>query len=479
MVSASDKADAPPRAAQVKRRHPTAIRQHNTHYQLVRAATPSAATQPLDAIIVPASREAHRLDHAISLAQAMNCQLILLCSRQAKAAEVSVVLHRRRFSRATVIEMPDDYTHRLFDFETSSWIGEELHDAGVSRDTDLSAKRNIGLALARMAGWKRVFFLDDDIAGFSAADLRRAVSMVGRYRSVGMRVRKFPDNSVVCHAHRATGGRQGVNVSGSALAVDCTGRLGFFPDIYNEDWLFFYDHAKAGRLASSGINVTQLRYDPFANPARAARQEFGDVLAEGLYAMLHEPHTGTDGDYWKHFLEARKHFLDAIIGRLGNGEPRLRQKIFDAVSEAQQCLAQIQPYHCEHYIKLWRADLRRWRRRLRGLPHNLPVKDALGRLGLTAVENCGPSAPSPAPAGGRTRMPSRGMVTTSPAVLSSMAADSALRTVKRVKMTTSGGVLGALAIGRRRGSSPAPDGHQHDRDVHPGADSSLPVKSPR
>ena len=137
-----------------------------------------------------------------------------------------------------------------------------------------------------MLGWRRIFFLDDDIQGYQLSDLQSTVSMLGSCPSAGMRVSSFPDNSAVCHAHRATGGLQDVFITGAALAVDCQQNTGFFPHIYNEDWLFFYEDASTGRLGSSGGKVTQLRYDPFADAQRAAWQEFGDVLAEGLYALL-------------------------------------------------------------------------------------------------------------------------------------------------------------------------------------------------
>src|SRR5262249_51409797 len=162
------------------------------------------------------------------------------------------------------------------------------------------------------------------------------ISMLAYYNTVGMRVTNFPDNSVVCHAHRATGGRQDVHVSGSVLAVNCAAPIAFFPDIYNEDWLFFFDDASKKRLGSSGFCAEQVEYTPFADPERAARQEFGDVLAEGLYALLqNERHGNATYDYWVHFLKARKDFLNAILARAGRGQ----WQIHDSVLAALECLA--------------------------------------------------------------------------------------------------------------------------------------------
>ena len=134
--------------------------------------------------------------------------------------------------------------------------------------------------------------------------------MLASYRAAGMRVTEFPDNSAACHAHRMTRGTQDVFLTGAALAVDVRPKAGFFPRLYNEDWLYFYDDALNGQLASSGRSLTQLVYDPFADPQRAAWQEFGDTLVEGLYALIDDgrglPYA--DGDYWRDFLYARQSF---------------------------------------------------------------------------------------------------------------------------------------------------------------------------
>ncbi len=59
----------------------------------------------------------------------------------------------------------------------------------------------------------------------------------------------------------------------------------FFPKIYNEDWLFMLPHVIDNTICSFG-SIQQLPYDPFANPCKAAFEEFGDIIAEGLYTLL-------------------------------------------------------------------------------------------------------------------------------------------------------------------------------------------------
>src|SRR6201999_4060863 len=68
------------------------IRHHESHSGLVRrpSLTRYTAEKPptLDAIIVPAARAAHNLETAITLARAVCCELIILCSRDALPADI-------------------------------------------------------------------------------------------------------------------------------------------------------------------------------------------------------------------------------------------------------------------------------------------------------------------------------------------------------------------------------------------------------
>jgi hypothetical protein len=371
------------------------IHQHATHAQLIGHGEPNPAESGhrpvLDAMVVPTSRPAYNLDHAITLARAMRCLLVILCSRDTQASDVHRLLAARSFTNATVIEIPPGYTHQFFAFETTNWIEEKLPDACLVRDFDLSVKRNVGLVLARMLGWQRIFFMDDDIRDLDAGALLATVSLLSadesskhHYYSAGISAKEFPDNSVVCHARRAIGEFQDVFISGSALAVDCTASFGFFPDIYNEDWLFFYRDAAERRLGSSGHTATQLRYDPFANRQRAAGEEFGDIIAEGLYALLDE---GLSAEYatehrWRQFLADRKRILDEIIEHADKADPDIREKMTEAVQTARQCLAEIRPDMCEDYVQRWRRDLGRWERTLKQIKRTPSIPDALVKLGL-------------------------------------------------------------------------------------------------
>jgi hypothetical protein len=364
------------------------VRQHDTHNTLARPTGPQstpATPLDLDAIIVPASRPATHLDHAVTLARAAGCWLLILCSRRCRRREVKKLLAARSFHKAIVIDLPAGYSPELLHFPALAALKGELPAACGYVVTDLSMKRNVGLVLARMLGWRRIFFLDDDIRDIAYSDLQDTVNMLGSFSAAGLWVTDFPDNSVVCHANRETGGDQDVFVSGAALAVDCQADIGFFPDLYNEDWLFLFDDASSGRLANSGLKATQLCYYPFDRMHRAAWQEFGDVLAEGLYALLHlglgwEQATR---EYWTLFLEARRNFLEAIITRLPNAPSGMRAEMRVSVQSAVKTTLAIKPDVCERYVRCWRRDLADWKQRAARISELPSIEAALEEMQLT------------------------------------------------------------------------------------------------
>jgi hypothetical protein len=362
------------------------IRQHGSHNALTNQnATDQrpAGDLQLDAIVVPGSRPAENLDHAVTLARAAGCWLMVICSQWLERAAVEDLLAARLYHKAIVIDLPDDYWHELLSFPRLRSIASEMPVESRYYVTDLSMKRNIALVIARMVRWRHIFFLDDDIRDVSYPDLQGTVNLLGSFSTAGMWVTEFPDNSIVCHANRATRGSQDVFVSGAALAVNCDEEMGFFPDLYNEDWLFFFDDASAGRLGNSYRKATQLVYDPFVDPQRAAWQEFGDTLAEGLYALLHlglRPEDATC-EYWTQFIRARRKFLETVRARLQNADPAISDKVLPAIDSALTCLQAIQPELCERYIQMWRHDLADWKEKMRELPP-VSIGVALKQLGL-------------------------------------------------------------------------------------------------
>ena len=356
--------------------HPTGVAPHGeSHLAILRKFRPDGGRR-VDAVVVPTARGAAHLLDAGRLAAELGAVLLALCSACSRAAEAAAVLDGVAGLQWHAVDIPSDYRHPLL---------PPARDAGETGRASLSRKRNLGLLVARMVGWETLLFLDDDIRGVDATIVRLAAGGLGPAAAVGLTVERFPDNSVVCHANRLGGGAQTVFVSGAALLVDVMADdLGHFPTVYNEDWLFLYDALQAGRVRREGV-VRQLRYDPFARPRRAAEEEFGEVLAEGLVAHIE----AGGGDvplntgYWDEFLQRRAAFLARTRSRVAASRPSPRRmQALRSLRAAADRLARIDPADCVGFLRQWRLDRADWRARLATMARAEGVVPALLRLGL-------------------------------------------------------------------------------------------------
>jgi hypothetical protein len=345
---------------------------------LVEHATANASNRSgVDAIVVPTARGVDHLHDAISLANATGAFLLAVCSRGSRARQLAAALPRTGQERWMVIDLAEGCSHPLLSM-ASDRIPQALWGAA---GTDLAIKRNIGLLIAHLVGWRSVMFLDDDIRDLNPAHVQTGAGLLDRHDLVGFRVTEFPDNSVVRHVRRLTGAGQHVFISGAALEINDAATRGFFPTIYNEDWLFMLPSLEVGPAAMIGT-VSQLPYDPF-DPARAAREEFGDLLAEGLLRLLLT--TGSTipqpPAWWEQAMAARDRLLDELLARLGDQHPSATV----AVHAAKTRLHQIPPIALADYTTTWRADLSIWERRLASLPTTMSPIAAARQLQLNTV----------------------------------------------------------------------------------------------
>lgn len=351
---------------------------HRSHRRLLTAESPARPrTGRVDALIVPASRPVSWLRTAMELASSLECVLVALCSRQVNAHEV-IVLGEQLGVTTVAVEM-----NAGIGLTPSLGTRAVLEGSPFERVSDLSDKRNLGLLLAWVAGWDCVLFLDDDINNVDPSDVEAAASLLDHYRAVGLDNVGFPDNSVVCHAHRAVGGAQEQFVGGGALAVSPLGARSFFPRVYNDDWFFVIGLAAPPRLAVTG-SVKQVAFDPFADPKRARREEFGDCLAEGLYWLLDGNRSLelADRAHWRDFLARRRRFIGRLLRLADLAQPSMRERICASLEVALDVNKVITPEICAEYVALWRSDLVTWRRHLDGLPTGVGVERAIAELGL-------------------------------------------------------------------------------------------------
>lgn len=340
----------------------------------------------LDGIVVPTIRP-KSLGPASRLAQELGCPLIALCSTPDQVIDA----RRKMGPSATgmlATYVPENESRALGKLLSFLTPRHPENDIVPSCHNDIARKRNIGLLLARLSGWQTVMFLDDDIRGLTAKGVLQATALTRAFRAVGFTIGKYPDNSVVCHAHRLSGADQRTFPGGSALILDVARCDTPFPAIYNEDWLFLYDTIMSQSLATAG-QLRQLPYKPFERAQRAASEEFGDVIAEALFRLIHEGRDVTDAtaDFWAFSLERRSRLIEDIANRLLLREENLQLigAALMSLTAARKRLAAISPLACLSFVRAWRADVDTWRGRLGGLPLLGSLAEAAKYLGLAAM----------------------------------------------------------------------------------------------
>lgn len=313
----------------------------------------------VDALVVPTARHSGYLTAAVDLAARLGCPLVALCSRDASAA-AAVSLARAANVELIAVEIAGLPGDVLPQFETTRLVA----DSGFGCETDVSLKRNLGLLLVRLLGWHRVFFLDDDVTVADHHDIRRAVALLSSHFGVGLGIENYPDNSVVCHAYREMGGAQKTFVGGGALAVGPAALKSFFPAIYNDDWFFLLGQDTLRRVTSVGA-AHQRTFDPFIDPERARKEEFGDCLAEGVFWQLDKGATVSAADraYWTQFLGERRLFIAEIVDRVERSDRNATEKarMTSALRAAFEQNLRIKPELCVQYLDAWRRDAGRWR----------------------------------------------------------------------------------------------------------------------
>src|ERR1700691_1932544 len=188
------------------------------------------------AIIVPTNRNTRITRKNIERVMQMNSgPVVFLCSGEAKKEAIADIAKSYPNQPWIAIDGPfphDGYTQDYETMYTSIAYG--------NNQSDISLKKNFALLLARLMGWKTVFFLDDDVL-ITKAHFLKAVDLLyqDKVAVVGFSARFFPDHSVAVHARRLAKGPIDSFIGGGAMAVRTDKPiLSFFPYVYNEDWLF-------------------------------------------------------------------------------------------------------------------------------------------------------------------------------------------------------------------------------------------------
>jgi hypothetical protein len=334
-----------------------------------------------DVVVVPAARAKGTVRHAAGVARMAQCPLVIIASKDLTAQEVITELKGAALPPTVLAVNLDDWNAM-----SSLNLVTSRFNAVTDARCDTSDKRNLAILAARRIGWDRILFLDDDVSGLGRRELDTMAALMGQQVTDGREVQAVgwaftasnenstDDNSVVCHAYRGTGATQDTFIGAGGLMIRCGAETPFFPKVYNEDWLFLLPLLASGTVMLAG-HLSQNAFDPFADPRRAQREEFGDVLAESLYTLLHHAkdeatrpmdiiwEAGKDSHWWTTMVDRRRRFIDHIQGRF-RANRSTRQEIVDALGAARSTLRNSWSDLLAEYVQSWEIDFGTWHKEL-------------------------------------------------------------------------------------------------------------------
>lgn len=150
-------------------------------------------------------------------------------------------------------------------------------------------------------------------------------------------------------------------------------------------------HDDIARKRNAGL-LLALSVVCHAHQVRAASEEFGDLIAEGLYRLLHQGAglAEADYDYWRGALERRLQLIDHVAARLlrQDGEVPMIGSALMSLAAARRRLSLISALSRVSFVHVWRTDLDVWRHRLSALPEVGDLAGAAKFLELPAPESC-------------------------------------------------------------------------------------------
>jgi hypothetical protein len=304
-------------------------------------------TAGLDAIFIPTHRTTSVLDKQLAVYSRVASNVSVFVSKS--AAQCQFATTGENGQRWTVVNLAENshWQDKFFSLKSS------CNPSGrYSSEYDLPLKRSLALLHSRQQGFRYIGLIDDDIV-VSEAQVRTAAHLLRRGATlVGGYALSYPDVSVTDHIDRMiTGNASETLVGGNCLFVDVNAVTGFFPYIYNEDWLFVLNNFHEDRCYSIG-EVQHLPHTPWLDLPRVRFEQFGDLIIDVLLyqdsGKIAVPKI--DANDWSYFITRRSEELEQLLR--STSDPTLTR----ALREAITAVSGILPKHCISFLDNWTID---------------------------------------------------------------------------------------------------------------------------
>ena len=165
--------------------------QNPKHNGLLDSSHESLAQEQFGAILVPTNRRVGSLSFCIDLARETRIPLIVLCSKRVNKDEV-IAFAPDEGVQIYAVDLPVRAPAAPEGIAFLTSTDEKLLAVSSGRTRDLSTKRNLGLLIAKMRGWERLMFLDDDIYGISKADVDALAAGLNSHNVSVLHPRRVP-----------------------------------------------------------------------------------------------------------------------------------------------------------------------------------------------------------------------------------------------------------------------------------------------
>jgi hypothetical protein len=136
-------------------------------------------------------------------------------------------------------------------------------------------------------------------------------------------------------------------------------------------------------VAALHSEAVQLLYDPFSDPERARQEQFGELIAGGIYWLLHHENKGPEHAneaFWEEHKERRLKLVSDLTNLCQHFLSY--QNLVPALLAIHHRLEEISPPLLALYVTSWLKDLQSWAVKLRELPSCADLETALEELGM-------------------------------------------------------------------------------------------------
>lgn len=297
-----------------------------------------------DAIYIPFLNRHHNLNELLSSLSWFEGEIMILVSNQSDATKIDTTnnckisfVNCHKYEVTQMIKNLKTFQSINLHQDTSEW--------------DLPVKRNFALLHAVQNGFKNILLIDDDIDGISKMIFNKGIAALNVNNISGCLVEGFADTSVIGHIEQKYGEQYFPFLSGSFLFINPITCKSFFPLIYNEDWLFMIPSIIQNKVTAVGM-ISQKNYDPFNDMGRIKLQEFGELIAEGLFELISQSNFERryDKQFWEEYLNYRQAYVKELLPQADNKHvPFLKESL--SISE------KIKSMHCLEFIRNWEEDI--------------------------------------------------------------------------------------------------------------------------